>query len=553
MDPYISQNLEMMKKKYVIGVDYGSDSVRAVVVDALSGEEMATSIKNYSRWNEGLYCNPSENQYRQHPLDYIEGLEWTVNDALKQCDPSVVDNVVGLSFDTTGSTPVLIDKEGMPLALRPEFSENPNAMFVLWKDHTAIKEANDINKLAKKWPTDYTKYEGGIYSSEWVWAKMLHVLREEETLRNQAFSWVEHCDWMPALVVGNTLPTEIKRSRCAAGHKAMWHSDWEGLPSEAFLTTLDPLLKNFRNQLFSDTYTSDTSVGYLSEEWANRLGLTTKVTVGVGIFDAHAGAVGGEAKPGALLRIIGTSTCDIMVVPKEEIKEKLIPGICGQVDGSVVPGFIGLEAGQSAFGDIYAWYKELLAWPLSLIDDEEQRKIIEKKIIVQLSIEAAKIPVTENDLIATDWLNGRRTPDADQSLKGSITGLTLATTAPMIFKALVEATAYGSKAIVDRLLENDVQIKEIIALGGVAKKSEFVMQTLSDVLNLPIKIARSQETCALGAAMYSAVVAGVYKTLQEAQHAMGCGMEKEYQPNPLKATVYKSNYKKYVALGASKI
>ncbi|WP_298288836.1 ribulokinase [uncultured Lutibacter sp.] len=542
-----------MKNKYVIGVDYGSDSVRAVVVNALSGEEIATSIKKYSRWIEGLYCNPSENQYRQHPLDYIEGLEWTVKDALRQCDLSVIENVVGLGFDTTGSTPALVDEGGVPLALKSEFSDNPNAMFVLWKDHTAIKEAEEINVLARKWEINYTKYEGGIYSSEWVWAKMLHVLREDKSLCEQAFSWVEHCDWMPALVTGNTNPKEIKRSRCAAGHKAMWHSDWEGLPSEEFLTTLDPLLKNFRGQLFTETYTSDTSVGSLSQEWADRLGLTTNVKVGAGIFDAHSGAVGGEAKPGALLRIIGTSTCDIMVVPNEEVNDKLIPGICGQVDGSVVPGFIGLEAGQSAFGDIYAWYKSLLAWPLSLIESDEKRKEIEDQIIVQLSLEASKIPVTPNDLIATDWLNGRRTPDADQSLKGSITGLTLGTTAPMIFKALVEATAYGSRAIVDRLIENNVQINEVIALGGVAKKSDFVMQTLSNVLNLPIKIARSYETCALGSAMYAAVVGGVYSSLQEAQIAMGCGMENEYKPEPDKVVVYQENYKKYLKLGKCKV
>ncbi len=541
-----------MKNKYVIGVDYGSDFVRAVVINALSGEEIATSVKKYSRWNEGLYCNPLENQYRQHPLDYIEGLEWTVKDALKKCDPSVVENIVGLGFDTTGSTPVLVDEEGLPLALKPEFHENPNAMFVLWKDHTAIKEADEINKLAKKWDTDYTKYEGGIYSSEWVWAKMLHVLRADKSLREQAFSWVEHCDWMPALVTGNTNPKEIKRSRCAAGHKAMWHADWEGLPSEAFLTTLDPLLKNFRKQLFTETYTSDTSVGYLSQDWANRLGLTTNVKVGVGILDAHSGAVGGEAKPRTLIRIIGTSTCDIMIVPKDEIKEKLIPGICGQVDGSVVPGFIGLEAGQSAFGDIYAWFKDILAWPLSLIKDENQRKQIEDQIITELSAEAAKLPVTKNDMVATDWLNGRRSPDADQSLKGSISGLTLGTTAPMIFKALVEATAFGSKAIVNRLIENDVQINELIALGGVAKKSEFVMQTLSNVLNLTIKVAKANETCALGAAMYAAVVGGVYSTLHEAQKTMGSGMEKVYEPDPVKASIYVHNYKNYLDLGTLK-
>lgn len=542
-----------MGNKYVIGVDYGSDSVRAVVVNALNGEELAISFKKYSRWSKGLYCSPSENQYRQHPLDYIEGLEWTVKDALKKCGSSVIENIVGLGFDTTGSTPALVDKNGIPLALKPEFSENPNAMFVLWKDHTAIKEAEEINTLAKKWKINYTKYEGGIYSSEWVWAKMLHVLRADKSIREQAFSWVEHCDWMPALVTGNTSPKEIKRSRCAAGHKAMWHADWEGLPSEAFLTTLDPLLKNFREQLFTKTYTSDTSVGSLSQEWADRLGLTTNVKVGVGIFDAHSGAIGGEAKPGTLLRIIGTSTCDIMVVPNEDIKGKLIPGICGQVDGSVVPGFIGLEAGQSAFGDVYAWFKDILAWPLFMIEDKSQREQIEDQIITKLSDEAAKLPVTKNDMVATDWLNGRRSPDADQTLKGSISGLTLGTTAPMIFKALVEATAYGSKAIVNRLIENDVQINEVIALGGVAKKSEFVMQTLSNVLNLTIKVAKANETCALGAAMNAAVVGGVYNTLQEAQKAMGSGMEQVYVPDPVKASIYIHSYKKYLDLGTSKI
>lgn len=543
----------MVNNKYVIGVDYGSDSVRAVVVNALNGEEIATSVKNYDRWAEGLYCNPATNQYRQHPLDYIDGLEFTVKDALQKCDPSVAEQVVGLSFDATGSTPVLVDINGVPLALTSKYKENPNAMFVLWKDHTAIKEADEINDLARSWEVDYTKYEGGIYSSEWVWAKMLHMLRIDESVREDAFSWVEHCDWMPALVTGNTVPKEIKRSRCAAGHKAMWHQDWQGLPSEAFLTSLDPLLKGYRENLYSETYTSDISVGNLSEEWATKLGLTTNVKIGVGAFDAHAGAVGGEARPGALLRIIGTSTCDIMIVPKEEIGNKLIPGICGQVDGSVIPGYVGIEAGQSAFGDIYAWYKDILAWPLSLIDDEQKRKKIENKILEKLSEEASVLEVTKNDIIATDWLNGRRTPDADQSLKGSISGMTLGTSAPMIFKALVEATAYGSKAIVDRLLENKVQINEVIALGGVAKKSNFVMQTLSNVLNLPIKIASSFETCALGSAMSAAVVGGVYTTIQESQKSMGHGMEKEYYPEADKANVYKHNYKKYLALGTQSV
>jgi|TARA_B110000259_G_scaffold8254_1_gene9030 L-ribulokinase len=538
-----------MVNKYVIGVDYGTDSVRAVVVNTETGKEIAVASTKFSCWEKGLYCDPSKNRYRQHPKDYIEGLRSSVKTVLGKCDVGVAEKVVGLGFDTTGSTPVLVDKQGTPLAMIDEFFDNPNAMFMLWKDHTAIKEAEEINALSKKWETDYTKFEGGIYSSEWIWAKMLHVLREDETLREQAFSFVEHCDWMPALVTGNTNPREMKRSRCAAGHKAMWHAEWGGLPSEEFLISLDPLLKGFRENLYTETYTSDTLVGTLSEEWANCLGLSTAVKVGVGIFDAHAGAVGAEIRSGSLLRIIGTSTCDIMIVPKKDIGNKLIPGICGQVDGSVVPGYIGLEAGQSAFGDIYSWYKKVLAWPLSFIKNEHQRMDIENRIVEKLSEEASKLEVTENDIIATDWLNGRRTPDADQSLKGSISGLTLGSTATMIFKALVEATAYGSKAIVDRLLENEVKIHEVIALGGVAKKSDFVMQTLSNVLNLPIKITSSFETCALGSSMYAAVVSGVFLTLQESQTAMGQGIEKEYFPDPIKVIIYEQNYKKYVALG----
>lgn len=539
--------------KFVIGIDYGTDSVRAVIINAISGERVAVSVKKFTCWSEGMYCNPFKNQYRQHPKDYIEGLVYTVKEVLSECDKSIVDNIISLSIDTTGSTPALVNQQGVPLALLPEFSENPNAMFVLWKDHTAIKEAEEINALAKKWKVDYTKYSGGIYSSEWVWAKMLNILRNDKSLREQAFSWVEHCDWMPALITGNTNPKEIKRSRCAAGHKAMWNEEWGGLPSNEFLTTLDPLLNIFSERLYTETYTSDTCVGNLSQEWATKLGLSTNVKVGVGLFDAHAGAVGAEIKPKTLLKIIGTSTCDIMVVPYDEINNKLIPGICGQVDGSVIPGLTGLEAGQSAFGDIYAWYKDLLSWPLSLIDNISIKEKIENEMIEKLSDNASKLPISENDLIATDWLNGRRTPDANQTLKGSMSGLTLGTTAPMVFKAIVEASAYGSRAIIERFLENNIEINEVIALGGVAKKSSYVMQTLSNILNLPIKVPKSYETCARGVAMYAAVAGGLYSNLKEAQNKMGKGMEKEYFPDSIKAKVYDINYKKYLKLGSNVI
>jgi len=545
--------------KYVIGLDYGSDSCRAVIIEAETGKEIASSVKYYKRWMQGKYCDPQSNQYRQHPLDYIEALEESVKEALGKSPSGTGENVVGMSFDTTGSTPALIDKDGQVLALRPEFAENPNAMFVLWKDHTAIEEAARINEIAKKWPIDYTAYEGGIYSSEWVWAKMAHVLKEDKSIINDACSWIEHCDWMPALITGKTKPQEVVRSRCAAGHKAMWLKEWDGLPTEDFLIEIAPELKGFREKLFHETYTSDVKVGNLTSEWAKRLGLTTNVAVGVGAFDCHMGAVGAEIGPKAFVRVIGTSTCDIMVVPYDDMHGKLIPGICGQVDGSVIPGMIGLEAGQSGFGDIYAWFKSVLAWPLqnllkdsSLIDETTKEKLIEEaldKMIPVLSEKAMKIPVSESSVLAVDWMNGRRTPDANQLVKGTITGLNLASTAPLIFKALVEATAFGSKAIVDRFLENGIEIDNVIGIGGISLKSPFVMQTLADVLGMPIKVAKSEQACAFGAAMFASVAAGVHPDIYTAQKAMGQGFAHEYQPDMAKHEVYMKLYTKYQNLG----
>lgn len=549
----------MEKDKYVIGVDYGTDSCRVLIVNTTNGAEIASSVKYYPRWKEGKYCNPAKNQYRQHPLDYIETLEAAVKEALSQTLDGVKDRIVGMSFDMTGSTPALTDKEGTPLALLDKYKDNPNGMFILWKDHTAIKEADEINKLAREWETDYTMYSGGIYSSEWVISKAIHVLREDEEIRKDAYSWVEHTDWMPALLTGKTRPETMIRSRCAAGHKAMWNEAWGGLPSEEFLTTLSPLLSGFRSRISAETYPADKNVGYLTQEWAERLGLSTAVAVGVGAIDCHVGAVGAEIKPGTFVRVMGTSTCDVMVVPYKDMGDKLIPGICGQVDGSVVPGLIGLEAGQSAFGDVYAWFRKILEWPLNnilsktnLIDDKTKDKLIEEvadNIIPVLSEEAAKISPEESTLLATDWLNGRRTPDANQLLSGTITGLTLGTTAPLIYRALVEATAFGSRAIMERFIENKIEIKEVIAIGGISLKSPLVMQILSDVIGVPIKVIKSQQACALGAAMFASVVCGIYKNIEEAQQNMGQGFAFEYYPNMDNHAYYSKVYKKYLSLG----
>ena len=551
----------MNDENYVIGIDFGTHSVRSIIVDASNGSEVSSAVNYYSRWKKGKYCDPAGNQFRQHPLDYIEGMQDSVSEAISKSPKGTAAKVRGISVDTTGSTPAAVDRFGQPLALTPGFEENPNAMFIIWKDHTSVDEAEEINNLAHSGSgIDYTKYVGGIYSSEWFWAKILHTLRVDEKVRKSAFSWVEHCDWMPALLTGNTNPLTLKRSRCAAGHKAMWHKSFGGLPSEEFLAKLDPLLKGLSQRLYKDTYTCDTQVGTLSPEWADKLGLGEDVVVGVGAFDAHIGAVGAQIEPYILCKVMGTSTCDMLIAPNREIGDKLIRGICGQVDGSIVPGMLGMEAGQSAFGDIYAWFRKILMWPLEYIltdssscDSNTKESIIKdvsEKIIPALSNEAEKISIEESSIIALDWMNGRRTPDANQLLKGAITGLNLGSDAPKIFRALVEATAFGTKKIADRFISEGVRIDGVIALGGIPKKSPFVMQVVSDILNMPIKVARTEQACALGAAMFAATAAGLYPTIEKAQKAMGNGFEKEYRPKPENAEKYKAAFEKYSKLGS---
>jgi L-ribulokinase len=534
-----------MNENYVIGIDFGTDSVRALVVNAHTGEQVGTSVQEYSRWKAGKFCDAATSQFRQHPLDYLEGLEKAVKNALASAPDSVRENVRGIAVDTTGSTPVAVDRNGTPLALLPGFEENPNGMFILWKDHTANAEAEEINRLAGVWETNYTKYVGGIYSSEWFWAKILRTLRVDSAVREHAFSWVEHCDWISAELTGITDPLLLKRSRCAAGHKALWHEEFEGLPSNEFFAALDPVLDGLRDRLFTQTGTSDQKMGTISKSWAERLGLPEHVVIGIGAFDAHMGAVGALIEPYSLCKVIGTSTCDMLVAPNNEVGHLLIKGICGQVDGSIVPGMLGMEAGQSAFGDIYAWFAKLITAPVKALLGEDQASALSGKLLPYLAEQAALLPVTDTDIIAIDWLNGRRTPDAMHTLKGAILGLNLASDSVRVFKALVEATAFGSKSIVERFRNEGVPIHEVIAIGGVAKKSPFVMQTLADVLNMPIKVAVSEQACALGAAMFASVASGVHASLPAAQQAMGSGFDAVYQPRPEISAIYQDLYQKY--------
>ena len=535
---------------FVIGVDYGTDSVRSVIADAFDGRELASSVFYYPRWKAGKYCDAALNQFRQHPLDYVEGLETTIKNCIQTAGNDVAKKVKAISIDTTGSTPVAVDETGTPLALRKDFAENPNAMFVLWKDHTSTKEAAEINQHAQQYGNDYLQFVGGIYSSEWFWAKLLHILREDESVRKAIHSWVEHCDWIPFLLTGGNKASEIKRGVCSAGHKALWASDFGGLPPDDFFTSLDPLLKGFTKKLFTDTFTADKAAGTISTQWAEKLGLSKDVIIGIGAFDAHMGAVGGQIEPYHLSKVMGTSTCDMLVAPTAEVNDILVKGICGQVPGSIIPSMMGMEAGQSAFGDVYAWFGNLLAWPLKYLNDEKQKAAIMGKMITDLSRAAARLPLKDNDELAIDWLNGRRTPDANQVLKGAILNLDLGSDAPAIFKALVEATCFGAKMIVDRFIQQGIPIKGLIGLGGVAKKSPYIMQVMADVMNMPIRIHRSEQTCAMGAAMFAATAAGLYNKVEDAMESMGQGFDAEYHPRPENIAHYQRRYQQYMQAGA---
>lgn len=547
-------------KAYVIGLDYGSDSVRAVMIDTQNGAELASEVFWYPRWKAQKYCRPEINQFRQHPLDHIEGLEHTITSIMKQSGVSP-ETVKGICIDTTGSSPMPITQDGTALAMVPGFEENPNAMMVLWKDHTAVKEANEINELARSWGgEDYTKYEGGIYSSEWFWAKILHVAREDKRVVDATYTWMEHCDFITYLLADEKNLKKFKRSRCAAGHKAMWHESWGGLPDAAFLSKLHPYLASLRDNLYEETYTSNEVAGHLNEEWAGKLGLTTNTVIAVGTFDAHAGAVGAKVDHHALVRVMGTSTCDIMVSSNEALGDKTVKGICGQVDGSVIPGMVGLEAGQSAFGDVLAWFKSVLQWPIDhlvlnseILSEEQKAELkaeVESKFIRSLSEQAENIPLSEVVPVALDWVNGRRTPDADQELKSAISGISLGTKAPHIFKALVNAICFGSKMIVDRFEDEGVKIDTVIGIGGVARKSPFIMQTLANVLNMPIKVAESDQAPALGAAIYAAVASGIHENVIEASKVMGSGFEAEYFPQSSQVEVYAKLLEDYKQLGS---
>jgi L-ribulokinase len=526
-----------MSAQYAIGLDYGTNSVRALVVDTANGREVATAVWGYEHGEAGVILSRDPNLARQHPADYIKGAEATIKKAIAEAKKAVkgfsADQIVGIGVDTTGSTPLPVDAKGQPLAFDKRFAKNPAAMAWLWKDHTGVAEAVEITDLARKIRPRYLAKCGGTYSSEWFWSKILHCLRTSPEVFNAAHSWVELADYVPAALTGTEAPARLTAGVCAAGHKAMYNENWGGYPDKEFLSQLGPKLGELRDRLCPRVRAINSAVGGLTAEWSGKTGLPAGIPVAVGAFDAHLGAVGSGVAPGVLVKIIGTSTCDISVWPNTENLAD-VPGLCGIVNGSVLPGYFGLEAGQSAVGDIFNWFVNYLQPGGKKAGSHEE-----------LTKGAAKLKPGESGLLALDWNNGNRTILVDQRLTGLLVGQTLYTTPAEIYRALIEATAYGALTIINRFEEYGVKVEQVLNCGGIAEKSPLVMQIYADVTGRPMKISRSAQTCALGAAIAGAVVAGAHKDFASAQKAMTGLKPRVFRPDPKAHAVYRGLYALY--------
>lgn len=528
-----------MSAKYTIGLDYGTNSVRALIVNVANGAEIAAAVWTYAHGTQGVLLTRDPNQARQHPGDYVTGAEITIQQALAAAKKAVkgfrADQVVGIGVDTTGSTPLPVDASGQPLAFSKKFAKNDAAMAWLWKDHTGVAEAAEITALAQRIRPQYLAKCGGTYSSEWFFSKILHCRRVAPAVFAAAHSWIELSDFVPAELTGTLAPDKFTAGVCAAGHKAMWNAGWDGYPDAEFLSQLDPQLGALRSRLPARVRSVDQSVGGLTEAWARRTGLTAGIPVAVGAFDAHLGAVGSGVGPGTLVKIIGTSTCDIAISPNHQPLAD-VPGLCGIVDGSVLPGYFGLEAGQSAVGDIFNWWVNYI---------QPHGEKLSHKVLDE---EAMKLRPGASGLLALDWNNGNRTILVDQRLTGLLIGQTLYTTPAEVYRALIEATAFGALTIINRFEEYGVKISQVVNCGGIAEKSAITMQIYADVTGRPMKVSRSAQTCALGSAVAAAVVAGAHPSFAVAQKKMTGLKPKVYRPNAKAHATYQELYALYKQL-----
>jgi L-ribulokinase len=520
---------------FTLGVDFGTNSVRALVVRCSDGAEFGSRVVDYHSGAQGVLLDPKDGLLaRQHPGDYLFGLEESIKGALAEArrkpdfDPL---RVVGIGVDTTGSSPIPVDGQNRPLALSDKWRADLNAQCWLWKDHTSWREAAKITELCAKLRPQYIAKCGGVYSSEWFWAKLWHCLNVAPETFNAAFSWVELADWAPSVLAGVADPRRVKRGVCAAGHKALYSDDWGGLPDKELLSALDPRLADLRDRLYEKAYDASEPAGSLCSDWATRLGLAAGIPIAIGEFDVHYGAIGCGVREGTLVKVIGTSTCDCAVVSAEKPVAD-IPGICGIVKGAILPGFFGIEAGQSAVGDIFKWWVEVVLGGDAALHAE-------------LSAEAAKQRPGQAGLLALDWNNGNRTILVDQRLAGLLLGQDLYTTRADIYRALIEATALGARAIIERIQQYGVRIDQVVCTGGIAEKNPLLMQIYADVTGCVMQVAGSTQTCALGAAIAAAVLAGAQPDFSTAEAAMTSLKPESYQPVAENRTVYNQLYSLY--------
>lgn len=524
---------------YTIGIDFGTNSVRAVIVDCADGRVLGTSVFDYPTGDQGILLESRQPHLaRQHPGDYVAGLRASVTAALADAErkPGFSrGRIIGIGADTTGSTPMPVDGQARPLATDPAWESNLAAHAWLWKDHTSADEAAAITDTARRYAPQYLAPIGGTYSSEWWWSKIWHCLNVAPDVFDAAASWVELADYIPALLSGVDDSRRIVRCVCAAGHKAMYSDAWGGLPDATFLARLHPKLAALRDRLYDKAYPPGRPPGHLSHEWSNALGLPPGITIAMGGFDAHYGAVGSGIQPGTLVKIIGTSTCDCAIAPLSDRVDD-IPGICGIVNGSIMPGYYGIEAGQSAVGDILKWWVEVVC------EGDEA-------LHARLSHEAGRLRPGESGLLGLDWNNGNRTILVDPRLTGLLIGQTLHTTRAEMYRALIEATAFGARAIIERIRDHDVPIDRVVCCGGIAEKNDLFMQIYADAIGQPMLIAGSPQTPALGAAISAAVTAGAaaggYDDWAEAQRKMTTLKDRRFTPNREAHAVYNELYAMY--------
>lgn len=518
--------------KIVIGIDFGSDSVRAIAVDTTTGRSLARVCREYSRWKDGCYCDPAESRFRQHPSDHLESLRAVVPELIEEIDR---DAVVGLGIDTTACTMAPADRSGIPLALLPEFAEDPDAMFVLWKDHTAAAEARRITEIARQSSCDYTQFCGRSYSAECFFSKALHLLETNERIRRSAFTFVDQADWLTGLLTGCTDPLKMRWNVGSAGHKALWNRRWGGLPPEEFFQQVSPLLAGIRERVYpSDRVTpTETPAGRITPDWAEALGLPEGVILSTGMMDGLSGATGCGVKPGKAARLLGTSASDLIVAPA---LASPIPGVSSQMDDSLWTGMTTVELGQSAFGDIYAWFRRFMSYGGEISWE-------------RLNSDAALVPPGACGTIAVDWFNGRRSPHGSQTVQGAIAGLSLGSTPPMIFRSLIEATAFGSRRNFDHVEKHGIEVREIVAAGGITKKSSLIMQVCADIIKKPIGLVEAEEISALGAAVYASVACGVFPDMASASDALAGRCGRVFSPDSANSAIYERIYEKYLALG----